>query len=176
MAASPRITFTQEEQELCREAFMRFDKDKNGTIDSYELKSALEAFGTRCSDEEVFLMISEVDLNANGVVDFAVSAGVRPAQCAALQGQGCARPSPSPCSPPSDPSTLPPHPLQEFVKVLLNQKERAAAMNNENDLSELLKLPLHARLLPAAVAWCTPSPLTPLPPPLPPCLALPLLS
>jgi hypothetical protein len=103
MAASPRgpapVTFTQAEQEMCREAFMRFDKDKNGTIDSYELKSALEAFGTKCSDEEVFVMISEVDLNANGVVDFAVSAGGAQARGLVLHCRGqCSAVTPPPHS------------------------------------------------------------------------------
>ena len=65
------IPFTQEEQEKCREAFCRFDKDRNGTIDSWELKHALEAFGIKAADEEIFIMIAEVDVNNNGMVDFA---------------------------------------------------------------------------------------------------------
>ena len=48
--------FTQQEQEKCREAFMRFDKDRNGTIDAHELRAALEAFGQKPSDEEIFIM------------------------------------------------------------------------------------------------------------------------
>ena len=71
MPAENRVVFTTEEQERCREAFMRYDRDRNGTIDAWELKAALESFGSKATDEEVFLMIAEVDMNANGVVDFA---------------------------------------------------------------------------------------------------------
>ncbi len=62
---------SHEEQEKCRVSFLRFDKDRNGTIDAFELRAALEAFGQRPSDEELFAMIAEVDTNANGVVDYA---------------------------------------------------------------------------------------------------------
>ena len=69
-ATENKVVFTAEEQERCREAFMRFDRDRNGTIDAWELKTALESFGSKATDEEVFLLIAEVDMNANGVVDF----------------------------------------------------------------------------------------------------------
>jgi hypothetical protein len=93
-----KVSFSQEEEEYVRLAFLRFDKDRNGTIDANELKTALESFcgqKGKVSDEEVFVMIAEVDVNANGVVDFS-----------------------------------------EFQRVLLNQKQRATEMNNEEDLSE----------------------------------------
>ena len=72
--------FTPEEAEKCREAFCRFDKDRNGTIDSHELRAALESFGQKPSEEEIFCMISEVDVDSNGVVDFSEFVRVLQAQ------------------------------------------------------------------------------------------------
>ena len=50
----------QEEIDACREAFTKFDKDGSGTIDASELKDTLNAMGQSPTDEEVFLMISQV--------------------------------------------------------------------------------------------------------------------
>jgi Ca2+-binding EF-hand superfamily protein len=120
--------FTQQEQEKCREAFMRFDKDRNGTIDAHELRAALEAFGQKPSDEEIFIMC-------------ALGCSESPL----LQ-----RPSPSLCRPqPRAPSTTPSPgrriaevdvdangvvDFAEFVRVLQAQKERAAALGSESDM------------------------------------------
>ena len=71
MGPNPTSHLSQEEQEKCRVSFLRFDKDRNGTIDAFELRQALECFGQRPSDEDLFAMIAEVDTNANGVVDYA---------------------------------------------------------------------------------------------------------
>ena len=56
MASSATPNWTQEDQERSRSAFLRFDKDRNGTIDAHELRAALEGFGQRPSDEEIFIM------------------------------------------------------------------------------------------------------------------------
>lgn len=45
---------------MCRKAFTMFDKDGTGTIDVRELKTALIALGQQPSDEELFVMISQV--------------------------------------------------------------------------------------------------------------------
>ncbi len=70
MGSNPASHLSQEELEKCRTSFLRFDKDRNGTIDAFELRAALTSFGAAPSDEDLFAMIAEVDANANGVVDF----------------------------------------------------------------------------------------------------------
>ena len=55
----------------CRDAFLAFDKDRSGTIDVWELRQVLEAMGQKPTEEELFQMISEVDENMSGSIDFA---------------------------------------------------------------------------------------------------------
>ena len=62
---------TNEEIEACRTAFAMFDKDFSGSIDAGELKETLKAMGQNPSDEELFLMISQVDDNGSGTIEFA---------------------------------------------------------------------------------------------------------
>ena len=50
---------------------MTFDKDRSGSIDVWELKQVLEAMGQKPSEEELFQMISEVDENMVGAINFA---------------------------------------------------------------------------------------------------------
>lgn len=64
------MVLTQEEIDGCREAFLAFDKDRSGTIDVWELRQALEAMGQAPSEDELFQMISEVDDNMSGSIDF----------------------------------------------------------------------------------------------------------
>ena len=54
----------------CREAFERFDKDGSGTIDAWELKETLKAMGQNPTDEEVFQMLSQVDDDGSGSIEF----------------------------------------------------------------------------------------------------------
>eukprot|EP00939_MAST-03C_sp_MAST-3C-sp1_P000180 g180.t1 len=61
---------TQEEIDSCRDAFLKYDKDRSGTIDQWELKEVLEAMGQNPTDEELFQMINDVDENASGSIDF----------------------------------------------------------------------------------------------------------
>jgi len=61
---------TQEEIDKCREAFERFDKDGSGTIDAWELKETLKAMGQNPTDEEVFQMLSQVDDDGSGSIEF----------------------------------------------------------------------------------------------------------
>ena len=84
---------TQEEIDGCRDAFLAFDKDRSGTIDQWELRQVLEAMGQKPTDEELFQMISEVDDDCSGAIDFS-----------------------------------------EFLKVIENQKQRAAQFGDESDL------------------------------------------
>jgi Ca2+-binding EF-hand superfamily protein len=64
------MVLTQEEIDGCREAFLSFDRDRNGTIDIWELRQVLEAMGQNPTEEELFQMISEVDDNMSGCIDF----------------------------------------------------------------------------------------------------------
>uniref|UniRef100_A0A7S2RWC7 Calmodulin n=1 Tax=Mucochytrium quahogii TaxID=96639 RepID=A0A7S2RWC7_9STRA len=61
---------TQEEIDACRESFLKFDVDRSGTIDQWELKGVLQQMGQHPSDEELFQMISEVDDNSSNSIDF----------------------------------------------------------------------------------------------------------
>lgn len=65
------MVLSQEEIDGCREAFLAFDKDRSGSIDVWELRQVLEAMGQKPTEEELFQMISEVDENMSGCIDFA---------------------------------------------------------------------------------------------------------
>lgn len=73
------MVLTQEEIDGCRDSFLAFDKDRSGCIDVWELRQVLEAMGQKPTEEELFQMISEVDDNMSGSIDFSeflkVSAG-----------------------------------------------------------------------------------------------------
>lgn len=64
------MVLTQEEIDACRHAFLAFDKDRSGTIDVWELRQVLEAMGQAPTEDELFQMISEVDENMSGSIDF----------------------------------------------------------------------------------------------------------
>lgn len=51
-------------------AVISFDKDKSGCIDVWELRQVLEAMGQKPTEEELFQMISEVDENMSGAIEF----------------------------------------------------------------------------------------------------------
>ncbi|KAJ4762489.1 hypothetical protein LUZ62_072864 [Rhynchospora pubera] len=53
-----------------REAFSLFDKDNDGFITKQELATVIRQLGQNPSDEDVQEMISEVDTDGNGTVDF----------------------------------------------------------------------------------------------------------
>jgi calmodulin len=61
---------TQEETVRCRDAFGLFDKDGSGMIDAWELKEALKAMGQHPTDEEVMQILSGVDGDRSGGIDF----------------------------------------------------------------------------------------------------------
>ena len=64
------MVLSQEDIDNCREAFLAFDKDRSGTIDVWELRQVLEALGQAPTEDELFHMISEVDENMSGSIDF----------------------------------------------------------------------------------------------------------
>jgi calmodulin len=64
------VNLNEDEIEMCREAFERFDKDGSGSIDMWELQATLQAMGQTPSEEEIYQMISSVDDDGNGTIDF----------------------------------------------------------------------------------------------------------
>ena len=70
VAHNDTMPLTQDEIDRCRDAFLAFDKDRSGTIDVWELRQVLEAMGQKPTEEELFQMISEVDDNMSGSIDF----------------------------------------------------------------------------------------------------------
>lgn len=64
------MVLSQEDIDGCRQAFLAFDKDRSGTIDVWELRQVLEAMGQAPTEDELFQMISEVDDNMSGSIDF----------------------------------------------------------------------------------------------------------
>ncbi|KAJ1697109.1 hypothetical protein LUZ62_027547 [Rhynchospora pubera] len=61
---------THEQIAEYREAFSLFDKDNDGFITKQELATVIRQLGQNPSDEDVQEMISEVDTDGNGTVDF----------------------------------------------------------------------------------------------------------
>ena len=59
----------EDEQEL-REAFRVFDKNNRGVIDTADLKIILKALDPDMPDEEIDQIISDIDEDGSGTVDF----------------------------------------------------------------------------------------------------------
>ncbi|VDI64645.1 Hypothetical predicted protein [Mytilus galloprovincialis] len=53
-----------------KEAFSLFDKDGDGTISAIELGVIMRSLGQNLSDQELKNIISEVDVDGNGIIDF----------------------------------------------------------------------------------------------------------
>jgi len=58
------------EIEDCHRAFIKFDADQSGAIEQWELQKILESLGQKPTDQEITTMISEVDDNDSGSIDF----------------------------------------------------------------------------------------------------------
>merc|ERR1711959_889919 len=56
--------------EEIREAFGLFDADASGMIDVRELKAAMRALGFEVKNEELKKMVSDVDNDGNGTIEF----------------------------------------------------------------------------------------------------------
>jgi centrin-1 len=61
---------TEEQIEEIREAFNLFDADNSGAIDIRELKAAMRALGFEVKKEELKKMISDIDNDGNGSIEF----------------------------------------------------------------------------------------------------------
>ena len=61
---------TEEQIGFFKEAFNLFDKDGNGFINTDELASLLRSLGQNNTEAELQEIISEVDIDGNGSIDF----------------------------------------------------------------------------------------------------------
>ncbi|KAI6190108.1 Calmodulin-like protein 3 [Aphelenchoides bicaudatus] len=59
-----------EEIDEFREAFMMFDKDGSGTINTKELGVAMRSLGQNPTEQEILEMVNEIDLDGNGIIEF----------------------------------------------------------------------------------------------------------
>lgn len=70
--ASSEITFemTNEELEQLQHAFERYDKNGDGKLSKEEIADVLKSLGAVCSDQSIQELITEIDTNKDGFVDF----------------------------------------------------------------------------------------------------------
>merc|ERR1739845_277237 len=61
---------TDDQLDEIREAFGLFDADASGMIDVRELKAAMRALGFDVKNEELKKMVSDVDNDGNGTIEF----------------------------------------------------------------------------------------------------------
>ncbi|KAF1575878.1 UNVERIFIED_CONTAM: Calmodulin, partial [Eudyptes robustus] len=66
---SRKVKDTETEKEL-QEAFQVFDKDNDGYISAVELRFVMMNLGEDLSEDEVYEMIKEADLDGDGKVNF----------------------------------------------------------------------------------------------------------
>merc|ERR1711907_210491 len=69
-SAKKKGGLTEEQMEEIREAFGLFDADASGMIDVRELKAAMRALGFEVKNEELKKMVSDVDNDGNGTIEF----------------------------------------------------------------------------------------------------------
>ncbi len=65
-----RPGLTEDEIEEIKEAFDLFDTDGSGAIDPKELKAAMQSLGFEAKNQTIFQMISDLDRNSSGAIDF----------------------------------------------------------------------------------------------------------
>ena len=53
-----------------KDAFSVFDSDKDGVINSEEMRSVFSSLGNRLTDSEVASLIREADIDGDGLVDY----------------------------------------------------------------------------------------------------------
>jgi calmodulin len=63
-------TLSEEDLQEFREIFNLVDTDRGGSIGTEELARLMDTLGIRTSPEELKLMVSEIDENGNGEIDF----------------------------------------------------------------------------------------------------------
>merc|ERR1719378_1437060 len=61
---------SDEQLDEIREAFSLFDSDASGMIDVRELKAAMRAFGFEVKNEELKKMVTDIDNDGNGTIEF----------------------------------------------------------------------------------------------------------
>merc|ERR1712025_1313478 len=61
---------SEEQLDEIREAFNLFDGDQSGAIDVRELKAAMRALGFEVKNEELKKMVSDIDNDGNGTIEF----------------------------------------------------------------------------------------------------------
>ena len=69
-SSTSRPGINEEEIEELREAFNLFDTNGDGTIDPKELKAAMQSLGFEAKNHTVYQMISDIDKNGTGDIDF----------------------------------------------------------------------------------------------------------
>ena len=67
---SSKMKLNDPDKEL-RNAFDVFDADRDGSITTEELRTAVESLGEHLSEEDIDQMMAEADENRDGHVDFA---------------------------------------------------------------------------------------------------------
>merc|ERR1711927_132862 len=70
-SAKKKGGLSEEQLDEIREAFNLFDGDQSGAIDVRELKAAMRALGFEVKNEELKKMVSDVDNDGNGTIEFA---------------------------------------------------------------------------------------------------------
>lgn len=60
----------QEKEQLLKESFDMFDKDKNGLVNAVELGNILRSLGYEIDEQEPNQLIHEFDLNEDNLIDF----------------------------------------------------------------------------------------------------------
>ncbi len=65
-----RPGLTEDEIEEIKEAFDLFDTDGSGSIDPKELKAAMTSLGFDAKNQTIFQMISDLDRNRSGRIEF----------------------------------------------------------------------------------------------------------
>merc|ERR1712072_1426180 len=73
---------SEEQMDEIREAFNLFDGDQSGAIDVRELKAAMCALGFEVKNEELKKMVSDVDNDGNGTIEFVEFLGMMTARWA----------------------------------------------------------------------------------------------
>merc|ERR1711934_737111 len=71
---------SEEQIDEIREAFSLFDGDASGAIDVRELKAAMRALGFEVKNDELKKMITDVDNDGNGTIEFGEFLGMMTAK------------------------------------------------------------------------------------------------
>merc|ERR1712146_614535 len=110
-----------------REAFSLFDSDASGAIDVRELKAAMRALGFEVKNEELKKMVSDVDNDGNGTIEFAeflqMMTGKMARRTPARTSRRCSSSSMT-TTPPRSPSATSPAWLRSSVRTSMTRSSR----------------------------------------------------